>query len=76
MDNGNRRLNLSFIKKKRKSIGLTHQQLAEQLSFKNASTYFKYENGIYAFKANHLPILAEILECDMKDLFSTEMKPN
>lgn len=65
------RLNLFWIKAKRKSLGLTHQQLAEQLSFKNASTYFKYENGTYAFKADHLPRLAEALECDMKDLFST-----
>jgi len=63
-------LNLSFIKNKRIHLRLTHQQLAEHLSFKNASTYFKYENGTYAFKANHVPKLADILHCDMNDLYS------
>lgn len=64
-------LNLSFIKRRRISLGLTHQQLAEGLSFKNASTYFKYENGSYAFKADHLPKLSRILKCDIDELFSS-----
>lgn len=64
------KLDLSFIKKRRISLGLTHQQLAEQLSFKNASTYFKYENGAYALKADHLPKLSTILKCDIDDLFT------
>ena len=63
------KLNLLFIKEKRTSLGLTHQKLAEQLAFKNASTYFKYENGTYSFKADHLPKLANILECNINDLF-------
>jgi len=25
----------------------------------------KYEKGVYAFKADHLPILAEVLGCDL-----------
>ncbi len=64
------KLNLSFIKEKRISLGLTHQQLAEHLSFKNASTYFKYENGTYSFKADHLPKLADIFQCKINDLFT------
>lgn len=63
------KLNLLFIKEKRTGLGLTHQQLAEHLAFKNASTYFKYENGTYSFKANHLPKLANILQCNINDLF-------
>jgi len=64
------RLDLAVIKEKRKSLGLTHQALAEELSFKNASTYFKYETGTYAFKADHLPKLASVLQCDLNDLFT------
>lgn len=64
------KLDLSFIKEKRISLGLTQQQLANYLSFKNASTYFKYENGTYSFKANHVPKLAIIFNCDIKELFS------
>ena len=63
------KLNLLFIKEKRTSLGLTHQQIAEQLSFKNASTYFKYDNGTYSFKADHLPKLANILQCNINDFF-------
>lgn len=65
------RLDLTVMKEKRIGLGLTHQQLAEKLSFKNASTYYKYENGMYAFKADQLPILAEILECEISNLFTS-----
>jgi len=49
--------------------GLTLQEMAESLGFKNASTYLKYEKGSYDFKANHLPVLAKKLKCGLHDLF-------
>lgn len=63
------KLNLDFIKQRRNLLGLTHQQMAKALSFKNASTYFKYENGTYFLKAIHLPVLAKLLQCYMDDFF-------
>lgn len=65
-------LDLDFLKQRRNEMGLTHQQMAKQLSFKNASTYFKYENGTYFLKAIHLPILADLLQCHMNDFFKSE----
>ncbi|HLR65553.1 MAG TPA: helix-turn-helix transcriptional regulator [Virgibacillus sp.] len=66
------RLNLDFIKQRRRQLRLTNQEMAEELSFKNASTYFKYENGTYIFKASHLPILADLFQCSMDDFFIFE----
>ena len=43
--------------------------MSTALGFKNASTYLKYENGDYTFKANMLPILAEKFNCKIDDFF-------
>ncbi|USG65843.1 helix-turn-helix transcriptional regulator [Brevibacillus ruminantium] len=63
------RINLKFIARRRIEIGITLKEMAESLGFKNASTYLKYEKGDYDFKANHLPILARKLNCQLRDLF-------
>lgn len=62
--------NLSFIKQRREELKLTHQEMAEKLGYKNGSTYLKYENGTYLFKADALPILARALNCEIKDFFT------
>ncbi|MFP3392190.1 helix-turn-helix domain-containing protein [Brevibacillus sp. SIMBA_040] len=62
-------INLTYIAKRRMEQGLTLQEMAESLGFKNASTYLKYEKGSYDFKANHLPVLAKKLKCGLHDLF-------
>ncbi|AQS55627.1 helix-turn-helix domain-containing protein [Novibacillus thermophilus] len=62
-------INLVFVKNKRQKLGITLQEMAFELGFKNASTYRKYENGDYSFKANHLPILAKKLNCQINDFF-------
>jgi transcriptional regulator with XRE-family HTH domain len=62
-------LDLNFIKKRRQEKELSLQEMAETLGFKNASTYMKYEDGSYAFKANHLPLLGEKLECKIEKFF-------
>jgi transcriptional regulator with XRE-family HTH domain len=66
-------LNLEFIKNRRLSMDISLQKMAEELGFKNASTYLKYENGTYAFKADQLPLLAKILNCEIKNFFKTEI---
>jgi len=63
-------LNLQYIKKRRTELSKTLQELADLLGMKNASTYMKYENGTYAFKAEQLPKLAEALECRITDFFN------
>lgn len=62
-------VNLDFIKQERLKHGLSLKDLAEVLGFKNASTYMKYEEGSYSFKANHLPILASKLNCTIENFF-------
>lgn len=63
------RINLEFIAQRRMEIGITLKEMAVSLGFKNASTYHKYEKGEYDFKANHLPVLARKLKCQLRDLF-------
>jgi transcriptional regulator with XRE-family HTH domain len=65
-------LNLDFIKNRRNEKNISLQSMAESLGFKNASTYMKYENGEYLFKANHLPMLAERLDCKIDELYFFE----
>lgn len=66
-------INLEFLKSKRNEKGISLQAMSEKLGFKNASTYMRYENGEYSLEANMLPILAEVLECDIQGFF---YKPN
>ncbi|MEH7814263.1 helix-turn-helix transcriptional regulator [Bacillus toyonensis] len=65
-----RKLNLNFIQRRRSELEITLLELAIILGFKNASTYMKYEKGDYTFKADHLPIIATALDCEIEDLFS------
>lgn len=62
-------INLSYIKRLRNEKNITQQEMAAKLGFKNASTYLKYENGTYSFKADHLPLLAKIFKCSIQDFF-------
>ncbi|WP_019377708.1 helix-turn-helix transcriptional regulator [Virgibacillus halodenitrificans] len=62
-------LNLSYIKERRIQLGITQQEMAERLGFKNSSTYLKYETGSYSFKAEQLPVLAKTLNCKITDFF-------
>jgi len=62
-------LNLEYIRTRRNQLGLSQMKMAETLGFKNSSTYLKYERGIYSFKAEQLPLLANILNCDISDFF-------
>ncbi|WP_408008248.1 helix-turn-helix domain-containing protein [Pseudalkalibacillus sp. A8] len=64
-----KRINLEFIKSERIKHNIPLKEMAIELGFKNASTYLKYENGTYSFKADHLPLLATKLGCDINSLF-------
>lgn len=49
---------------------MTLQEAAEAMAMKNASTYMKYENGTYLFKAEQLPLLARVLKCSTENFFT------
>lgn len=61
--------NLKFIKHRRQELNMTLQATAEAMEMKNASTYMKYENGTYSFKAEQLPLLAYVLQCSVENFF-------
>lgn len=65
-------INLIFIKTRRKELGLTLQQMSDSLGFKKATTYSNYENGDRIMKANMMPTLAQILQCDIMDFFTKQ----
>lgn len=56
--------NLKLIEKRRRDLGITRKEMSQRLNFCNESIYWKYEKGIYKFKAETLQKLAEILHCD------------
>lgn len=62
--------NLGFIKQRRLTLNKTLQEVAFEVGMKNASTYMKYENGTYSFKAEQLPPLSVSLMCEIEDFFS------
>lgn len=62
-------LNLEFIKKRRLERNLTLKQMADKLGISNASVYWKYESGVYTFKAEMLPLLSKTLKCSISKFF-------
>lgn len=64
------KVNLNYVKSRRRELALSQQYVANKLGFKNASTYLKYEAGTYSFKANMLPKLAQILEVNIENFFT------
>lgn len=61
--------NLAFVKQRRQELKMTLQEAADSMNMKNASTYLKYENGTYSFKAEQLPLLAKMLKCSTENFF-------
>lgn len=64
------KFNLSFIEHRRNELDISMKKMADELGFKNASTYLKYERGDYSFKAKQLPALSQILQCKITDFFN------
>lgn len=64
-------VNLVLIKQRRKEMRITLLQMAHMLGFRDASTYWKYEEGVYKFNAEHIPIVAEKLKLKMSEIFFT-----
>ena len=64
------KFNLEFIKTRRKELGISSEKMAQALGFKNSSTYWKHENGRHKFKAETIPLLANILQCKPQNFFT------
>ena len=56
------------IKEKRMSKGMTQEELGTRLNV-TRSTVAMWENGESMPRADKLPELAKILQCDISDLF-------
>lgn len=62
--------NLAYIQERRKSLGITIDEMSQAFNFKNSSTYWKYEHGDYTFDVNMLPVMAMKLKCDISDFYT------
>lgn len=62
-------INLELIKQRRKEMRLTLKEMAEALGFKDASTYWKYENGVYKFNADQIPVVCMTLKLRVNEVF-------
>ena len=63
-------INSNSIKSFREKLGLTQQELADALSIER-STVTKWETGMAMPRASKLPDIAEILHCQINDLYVT-----
>lgn len=61
-----------FISSKRKEKGITQSELAEKLYISDRAVS-KWENGVCLPDAGNMPILCEILDITINDLFSGEV---
>lgn len=62
-------IDCNFMRKRRLELEYTQTYMAFCLGYKQSSSYYKYENGDQDLRAVHLPILAQLLECDIDTLF-------
>lgn len=56
------------LKRKRLRSGFTQQMLADAINI-SLSAYCKKENGINKFTVDEAFKIAELLKCDIKDIF-------
>lgn len=73
MDRSNifRLLILANIKRLRKARGISQDDMAVLLGM-TKQNYYRIESGRQALRVEHLPVVAEALNSNMEDLFSSE----
>ncbi|MEN3012863.1 MAG: helix-turn-helix transcriptional regulator [Dictyoglomus thermophilum] len=67
-----RKLNIKRIKEIREEKNISISEISEKLGYRSFNGYYKLERGLRKFRADHLPILAEILGVSIEDLFEEE----
>lgn len=68
-------IDCDFIRERRLELEYTQTYIAFCLGYRNASSYYKSENGDQALRAKDLPIIAQLLKCDINDLYKKIKKP-
>lgn len=68
-------VDLNYIKKRRKELKINQEKMAASLAVGSAAAYGHYETGRTEFKASHLPLLCEVLNCGIDDLFQEGYLP-
>ena len=63
---------LKAIENRRRMLRISRKDMAQRLSLSNESVYWKYEKGDYKFKAETLPKLAAILQCEPQYFFTDQ----
>ncbi|MEK4343260.1 MULTISPECIES: helix-turn-helix transcriptional regulator [Brevibacillus] len=63
-------LDLEKIKRLRKEKGIPQSRMAAILGYKSRFGYQHFEKGRRNLPANKLPVLAELLETSMTDLYT------
>lgn len=66
-------LDLEFIKRRRKEIKLTQDNMAKKLGMNGKSVYSTYEKGIYTLDSNHGPLIAKALKVKIEDLYTSKI---
>lgn len=66
-------LNLEYIKKRRLELGLSQADISEMVGMNGKASYSRYENGIYSFNANHVPLLAKALKTSISNLYTPKV---
>ena len=64
------KVNLKFIKQRRKKLHITQGQMAKALGLSGSSGYNHYENGNRRLPANLIPIIAKVLRCSIEELYT------
>lgn len=67
------KLNLEFIKERRLELGLNQDEVATALGMSGKANYSRYENGLYTFDSNHVPLLAKVLKVSIDDLYTKKV---
>lgn len=67
------KLNLKFIKQRRLELGLNQDEVATALGMNGKANYSRYENGLYTFDSNHVPLLAKVLQVSIDDLYTQKV---
>lgn len=62
---------LANVKRLRKSRGISQDEMAVLLGM-TKQNYYRIESGRQAMRVEHLPVVAEALNTNMEDLFSSE----
>lgn len=65
-----KKFDLNYIKQRRKLLGLSCESMAELMGLCDRSAYYKYESGSTRFRAEMLPRLSYILQCDIQNFFT------